>query len=408
MDNSPYQVLGISPHKLYGRHHDLTKFLSRLHKARPEHISLVGHRGFGKSVFLRAVAEQAVNKTFAACIYWDLKRCSINSDSDFYKQFAIELAGPMRTIHPELAKLLSGQDTEMFETLNIVFETLEEESKTLLIILDGIDEILLEEGLSKNLWDHLRSLAERSSACFVTATRRRLRELLAGDSRTSPFWNIFSDTPTILSSFSDADWIEILAPFENAKIAFSTGARTELINWTGGVPLLVAALCRYVWQHCDQGTTLTNEEINEFGDKCYEDFEEYFQLLWDDCTEDQRGDFVNLVEKGSLPSTSMAARSRTGLKERGFIKEASATLKPSCRFMERYARDYGSRSSYIRLLFAADSDFENNIKSTLQLRFEQTDKLDSELRDYLRQSIDSLGKPVMVVNPIRAFANRIL
>jgi hypothetical protein len=56
--------------------------------------------------------------------------------------------------------------------LVLVFDELDKDNKRLLIVLDGFDHVLAGTGLTRNLWDQLRSLGEKGSLRLVTGSRR--------------------------------------------------------------------------------------------------------------------------------------------------------------------------------------------------------------------------------------------
>jgi hypothetical protein len=265
MQENPYQVLGAGIPTLRGRKNEWNRLLRHLEKTTPDHVSVVGPRYIGKTVLLNALAACFADRqsSFNACIYWDLRHGTPNDDASFYEQFALQVARPLRTVNEGAAVMLAAADGGTFETLDLVFKTLDEEHRKVLVILDGLDAVLLAGSLTKNLWDNLRSLAEPSSLRFVIGSRRRLRELCASpESRTSDFWNIFAPNPLSLHALKDDDWSELLSPFDARKVSFHPGARTELTHWSGGVPALASLLCRNLWEGVGDGETVTNEYIN--------------------------------------------------------------------------------------------------------------------------------------------------
>ena len=97
-------------------------------------------------------------------------------------------------------------------------------------MLDDFDYALADAGLTRNLWDQLRSLAQKTSLKFVTRSRRPLRELCrAEESRTSDFWEIFYDTPIRVAALDDADRGGFLESLLAAGCTLDEPARKEIV-----------------------------------------------------------------------------------------------------------------------------------------------------------------------------------
>jgi hypothetical protein len=385
--------------------------MRHLEKPTPDHVSVVGPRYVGKTVLLNEVAAYFASghNPFDACAYWDMRHGAPDSDAEFYRSFARQLVEPVKRINPDAGEVLAETDGGTFETLRLVFETLNEEQKKILVILDGLDGVLLAGALTRNLWDSLRSLAEFSSLRFVTGSRRRLRELCSSpESKTSDFWNLFAPNPVSLEVLKDDDWNDLLVPFEERKLSFLPGARTELANWSGGVPVLVSLLCRRLWEEMKEGETVTNEKVNTVAQSLLSDIVDYLHELWNDCTEEERGDLAELAQGRELRVNDLPQQRLRMLTQRGFIKEKGEVLVCSCRFMESYAKEHGARSTELRRLFGDRKSFDANIKGLLELCFGRLNAADETMHDYVRLAIQSLDKPHLVVSQMRGLANRAL
>jgi hypothetical protein len=173
MATNPFQVLGPKVARRIGRQREWNRLLSLVER---NHLSAVGPKYVGKSVLLLSLAEhfQPGNGAFRTSLYWDLRHGTPDTDIEFFSQFAERLVVPIRSINPEYAAELQGEIAEPFKKIKMVFELLKEEGLAVLVCLDGCDNLLLGSGVTRNLWDNLRALAEMDSLRFVTASRRRL------------------------------------------------------------------------------------------------------------------------------------------------------------------------------------------------------------------------------------------
>lgn len=144
-----------------------------------------------------------------------------------------QLVLSLRTVSPDYAEHLRKIEGNPYKDLCEVFDALKAEQKKVLLLLDGFDKPLANGRLTRNLWDELRELASYPSIRLVTASRRRLHDLIRStDSQTSDFWNIFDPTPVRVDCFDKNDIAEAISQLSG--ITLNQGAQKELQNWTGG------------------------------------------------------------------------------------------------------------------------------------------------------------------------------
>ena len=155
-----------------------------------------------------------------------------------------------------MADWIEVEYPRVHEQLGDVFEQLEDDDARLLVVLDGFDHVLAGTGLTRTLWGQLRDLTQRSDSLgFLTGSRRPLQELCkTEESRTSDFWNIFHPQPVGVHALDDADWPAFLQPIRDGGCALDESARKEVVNWTGGVPVLVCALLHNLWEEHQLGS----------------------------------------------------------------------------------------------------------------------------------------------------------
>src|SRR5262249_23609827 len=159
--------------------------------------------------------------------------------------------------------------------------------------LDDFDRLAAQVQITKNLWDYLRSLAQKSNFRFVTTSRERLRDLIPSrESRTSDFWNTFGNVIT-LRPLDVKDFPEFVKPLLDRSYTFDAGAQKEFLNWTGGVPVLAASMCRQIMDTTSP-RALTKAEIDKIGDSLVEIARDILADLWDDCTQETQGDLIDL------------------------------------------------------------------------------------------------------------------
>lgn len=389
MNDSPYQVLGDRIPRMLGRERLLRKLLGHLLKETPDHVCVVGPTLFGKSVLLNHLASHCEREGdhYLTSLYWDLRHQTPRTDAEFRQRFAEQVKVALKPVRADLAEYLDPEDEALFDLLHLVFEEMERERLRLLAVLDGFDHVLGDGTITRNFWDEMRALGQRGSLRLVTGSRRRLRELCKSeDSRTSDFWEIFFDTPIQVGCFEDDDWDGFLAPFASRGIELDSSARKEFANWTGGVPVLAAALASRVLAETREGVSLSKPDVDRIAETMAGEPPDALAGLWEDCPEELRSDLAELA-KGVVALPKVSKERRIHLALRGYARPSRRGLKSSCRLMAEYAHLRRSEVENLRRMFGDDAGFEGNIRGLLELRLAQLAGVDPELRGNVHDAI---------------------
>lgn len=412
MTTNPYQVLGPSIPSMLGRAEQMRKFENHLLKPMPDHVSVVGPAHYGKSVLLKHLAGAYAQGAggYLTAAYVDLRHGTPTSDHDFMGRFAEEIKAALQLVRPPLAELIDLQDEIMHEVLGLVFEDLEKDGTRLLVVLDGFDYVLAGTGLSRDLWDQLRVLAQRTSLRLVSGSRRPLRELCrTEESRTSDFWEIFYDTPLRITALGEADVAAFLRPLRDAGCELDDSARKEIANWTGGAPLLLCALLQRLWaEHRAAG--VSKPQIDRVAEKLLAERRQLLDALWDDCDRELQADLGVLSDRG-IPLSDLSDSRRGALEERGFGRVSGNRMRSSCRLMQRYAQAQAPAIADLSRLLGTAAGFATHARSLLELRLAQVsvDIADEDLRAFVKNAIRDLAPvPERALVWIRSIANRAL
>ena len=397
-DSNPYQVLGPSVPAMLGRAALMGRIDNHLRKPSPDHVSVVGPAHYGKSVLLRHVAHSygAGAGGYVAASYVDLRHPVPTSDREFMRRLATEVKTVLQAAQSPLADWI--EEEAGHEELGAVLDELHNEGGRLLAVLDGFDYALAGTGLTRNLWDQLRTLAQRSSLRLVTGSRRPLRETCrTEESRTSDFWEIFYDAPVRVGALDDGDLEAFRQPLRGAGCEFDEPARKEVANWTGGVPLLVVALLQKLWED-RRGRRCSKPEIDEAAAAVLGGRRELLDALWEDCDDELRAD-LDAMNRGDVPLTEINDPRRRTLVERGFGRESRNRMRGSCRLIHRYARDQAPAVADLKRLLGTAAGFGANVQSLLKLRLNQVSEgtVDGELCELI-----SLAIPYLAPVPERA------
>ena len=411
MSSSPYQILGVGVPPMLGREQLFEELLRHLAKAVPDHMSVVGPSLFGKSVLLNHLAShfKSGRDHYITAMYWDLRHGTPETDVEFRRRFAAGVKEALRPVRPDLSEDLALDEEELHDLLILVFEELAKKKSRFLAVLDGFDHVLAKSGITRNLWDEMRYLGQKKSLRLVTGSRRRLRELCrTEDSRTSDFWEIFYDTPLAVGCLQHHDWNGFLIPFNSKRVQLDESARKEIDNWTGGVPVLAAALADRLFAATREGVTLSKPDVDRIADAIAEERRALLEALWDNCPIELQSDLATLAD-GDLPLSEVPDRRRCDLELLGFGRSSRSRIRSSCRLMSRFARQQAAEVKNLRRLFGDAERFEGNIRSLLELRLSQIHGADPDLRQFVEQAIRNLHPyPVHSVIWMRSVVERAL
>ena len=279
-------------------------------------------------------------------------------------------------------------------------------------MLDGFDYALAGAGLTRNLWDQLRSLAQKTSLRFVTGSRRPLRELCrTEESRTSDFWEIFYDTPIRVAALDDADWVPFLEPLLAGGRTLDDPARKEIVNWTGGVPLFVCALLQKLWERFREKSLLSKPEIDQAAGKSVG---RNGKSSSRSCGTIAMWSYALILvclrlAKSHLPIYPTAAAVRLRVEDSAVCRRID--FGGSCRFMQRYADARAPALSDLKHLFDTALGFETHIRSLLELRLAQVagPEVDRDLCGFVRNAVrDIEPDPDHALVWVRSIAERAL
>jgi hypothetical protein len=412
--NHPYQVMGTTVPKMLGRKRLIGQIEHHILKPSPDHIQIVGPTLFGKSVLLSTLAgrHESGSAYYVTSAYADLRHAPPADDTALRYRFAEVVKAALLRVEPEVAACIDLSDAGLHELLDLAFQELEQKKARLLVVLDGFDHVLAGSGISRMLWGQLRSLAQRTSLRLVTGSRQPLRELCkTEESRTSDFWEIFYDTPILVGHFAEEDWDDLLAPMTTKGVSIDSSGHKELVNWSGGVPVLTAALLERLAGAAQDGQTLSKSDVDRVAKQMLEHPPAHLEQLWDDCGAELCGDLTAIGENGGVLLSDLSAPRQRALTERGYCAPSGNTMRSGCRLMARYALEQGPAVADLKRLFGTADNYLTNIEGFLDIRVGHlvAKAADPQLITYLRHSIrDVANSPEMSLVAVRSLVQRAL
>ena len=366
---------------------------------------------FGKSVLLSHLAAdfRLPGEYFTTSMYWDLRHGTPATDDEFRRRLAERIKGALQQVESEYADFMELEDEGLHDLLHFVFSEMQTRGVRILAVLDGFDHLLAEGRITRSLWDNLRTLCQMNSLRLVTGSRSRLRELCkTEESRTSDFWEIFYDTPVQVGCFEEHDWSGFLRPFGSRGLNLDSSAQKEIVNWTGGVPVLAVALAERLLSEAPEGAALSKQHVDDFAKETLVERRGLLDALWDGCDIEIRSDLAELANRDVPQSEIPDGRMRV-LKQRGFAVSSGRKLRSSCRFMRQYAQEQASEVENLKRLFGDTKRFNDNIRDLLQLRVDQVSGAAPILLGYVKKAIRDLHpEPTQSTTWARSIANHAL
>jgi len=392
----PYELPGLRIPQLLGRRAELAGlFRDLVEKATPDHISVVAPRYFGKSVLIQALAERfaAPDSHYRLVINWDLRHNTPEDDRGFQIALAKLLDKRLLEIgNASYHDYLQDTEGDPAGTVSDVVDSLAADGTRILILLDDFDRLASQPQISKNLWDYLRSLAQKEHLRFVLSSRRRLRECIPNrDGRTSDFWNIFTNVVT-LKPFNSTDLDELLRPISDAGLHVDAGGKQAIIDWTGGIPVLVARLCGDVLAIAPR-ERIDKSLVEKMGEPIAGDawMQDTLKDLWEDCGKEVQGDLLDIAGDSLVVRRLPPIRQQL-LSDRGYIVRDGGAYKAQCQFMQQFAAGNEVRSRDLRDLFRDPETELRSLITLLQLRLSSVTGGDPDTRSYIEHAIDGLAR----------------
>lgn len=376
---NPYAVFGTETAELLGRRDLLRRIIGRASGKTPQPTSLIGPRYIGKSVLITHLAEKVIptSERLLGSVYWDLGRHTPSNDQELTLQLAQKLQLSLRGHRSDLADLMQLDTADPKGEIDGVLATLAAEDVKVAILMDGFDRILSNASITRAQWDNMRDFAERGLV-FVTGSRRPLQDLCESEeSRTSTFWEIFG-VPFEVGPFDQSEEGDIISPFSARGITFDKGALTELWNWTGGAPILVAAVLEPIFGEMEGGGVVSKNHVDEVAETIVSNPSGLLQTLWSDCSREEQLSLITLTH-GPLLLAQIPHTKRSRLATRGYATIGADKVSSSCRMMERQAKRMVGTVEGTKMLFGKEEDFVRNTPSVLQHRLDQITPIDESL-----------------------------
>lgn len=408
MSDRRYPICSTPTPPCIGRKAQLDRLVASLTKPMPDHVQVVGPRFAGKTVLLTNLIArlEKQGEPYTAIFFWDLAHQNLDDDSNFLRVFGEQLAKALQINHPDYANHLTSESSFAAAEIAEVLEALKDDGGKVLAVLDGFDKAVANGRLTRNLWDQLRELAIKPSLRLITASRKRLSELIRDpNAETSPFWNIFDPTPVRVGCFDDHDIEAVLACTQELRL--SVGARSELLNATNAAPLLMLEVLNALLESGEKGE-ISAEAMGNMCKSAYAALRDRLNLLWTDCSPTAQDLFRQVRAESTIPRGEVSSADAEMLIERGFIQASGNKLQRANRLVGNLLDETPNESSSLTRLFSSGSAYQTNLRAVFEHRITQIDRLDPTLARYLKHGIDDIpDHPDVFLTHIRGLVDKV-
>jgi hypothetical protein len=267
-------------------------------------------------------------------------------------------------------------------------------------VMDGMDQPLSSEGLTRTTWDKLNGLANRKRFRFLASSRQPLRQLCnSSNGRSSNFWEQFYDPVTRLLPLKLSEVESFLLPLAEHCGPVAAGAAKEFRNWTGGNPLLAAGLATHLVELHGGAGELTAALINSAAAEVLGEGREWLAAAWDECDPSLQGAYAELVSLGSIMHDGSAEGRR--LEASALAVREGGHLRATCRLLEKFSGGYQASLVSLKQLFGDAVAYERNIRSLASLRWQQVTVGDGDLRDFVNNALAAHKNAKVFLSTIR-------
>src|SRR5262249_37714563 len=161
-------------------------------------------------------------------------------------------------------------------------------------------------------------------------------------------------------------------------------------NWTGGVPVLAAALLDTLQDHTVDVATVTKNNIDSAAADAVRQYGDWLDELWDDCTAEMQDGLMDLFQ-GDRPASQFAGDWGGGLEQRGMPASQANRVCSGCEMLRGDATGkYAASVAGMQRLFGTAELFKENVRRLLETRRMQVVAVDPRLLSPVVKAIREL------------------
>jgi len=406
MTERKFPILGATVPPMLGRQGIMRELVAALTKPVPDHLQLVGPRYSGKSVILQELARRMreASAPYAAVVLWDLGHQTPTTDDELMQRLARELSTALKPRHRDYADHLAKPQGNPYPEIAEILDLLKDGGERILVIMDGFDKPLSNGGLTRNVWDQLRELAGKPSLRLVTASRRKLSDLVRSpDAQTSDFWNIFLD-PIRVGCFQESEIADFLVGSPGLRL--SKAAQTAIWNATNGFPLLLLEIMNCLPN--DAGNReVTAESATLAREHAFPKIADHMETTWSDLEQTSKDLARRLIKERVVSRKGVAKSDVDALVETGFARETGDKIQQPSDFLRRFLDEHPEQGDALIRFFGETDDYMTNFKEVMARRIAQLKNVDVAFRRFLLRGLEDLpAHPEVFLTNIRGIEDQ--
>jgi hypothetical protein len=270
---NPYTLLPVDHARYFdpnlgGRGTQAERTLDNLRRVepRPNPISLIGERRFGKSSLLAYLERAVADSPHLLTASIDLLELSPQTPEGFYAALteSLILNGTLPEDSPPLT----------FLTFRRFLAGLRRTNQALILFIDEFDLVTRDRRFDRTFFDNLRSAVTRYPLTLVVASVAPLADMAHQDVFTSPFWNVFFKEQ--LGPLSRSEAIALIE--QGGSPDGLGGATNEIIELAGLHPFFLQLVCSLAW---DLRATQGRLDLDQLRTAFTSQIRDHYQYIWE-------------------------------------------------------------------------------------------------------------------------------
>jgi WD40 repeat protein/Cdc6-like AAA superfamily ATPase len=282
------------PARFLGRKEEIRHIVHRIRSSAHESTSIYGGRRMGKTSLLKYLSNP-VNSTDLGLdpdsyllVYTDWAALGDLTPYRFWYRILRKLVrlDPSTTTAELVKEIRARGDLDIFDLEDCFFE-LNEQGRTVVLFLDAFENITQSPNFDEDFFAGLRALAINYDLAIVTASRKRIPELIHENvSLDEGFFNIFAEMH--LTPFSAEDTYEMLETYLRASEIPYKDLDKDFIAYIGGGHPFFLQMAGYYWVEGKykglEGNSLLGEVVGNFDDQS----DSHFTNMWSHSSESEK------------------------------------------------------------------------------------------------------------------------